>query len=414
MTPTDPMDLFAVWSCDAQGRCTHWQAATAGLLPPAHGLPLVQWLQQAGAEPAGAALGTLTAAFAARQPFQVEVPVLCADGSAQRLMLCGLPAGDGHQGFVLDVGARQAALESALRTAVQDRLLVTHSTDLIAHCDLQGRYVSISPSYGRLIGWTDAELVGRLVTDLLHPDDRAPAEAALAHLMGGGEIVEAVEVRKRHRDGHYVTVGTKASPVMDSAGQCLGAVLVSRDIRREKARIQNLETLARHDVLTGLPNRVWIEEHLQTLLAVHDDGAATALLFIDLNGFKAVNDRQGHAAGDELLRQVGRRLQQGMRPGDAVARLGGDEFVVVARCSDARAAARLAQRLLDSLEQPFCVQEQPVRIGASIGISLAGDDTHCTALLLRRADAAMYQAKACDRSAFRFFEADGGLHHQPM
>lgn len=406
-----PSNLFALWTADAQGPGLQLQATQPGVLPPPGEQGLARWLQRAQAGGDKALPAAVAAAMEAGRPFQVEVLLRCPDGATRCLMVAGLPlVGTGnsaqgrYHGFMLDVGAQRNAFEAALRTAAQDRLLVEHSTDLIAHCDQRGRYVSISPSYSRLIGWTDEEVVGRLVTELLHPDDRAAAEQALAHLFGGGVLPDAVEVRKRHRDGHYVTVGTKACAVTNDHGHCIGAVLVSRDITRDKARLKDLETLATRDLLTGLPNRAWIEEHIAHRLAQGDGQARTAVFFIDLNGFKAVNDSQGHAAGDVLLQQVGQRLQGGLRPGDAVARLGGDEFVVAAACGDATAAAGIAQRLLDSLQAPFCTPGGAVPIGAAIGISLSLAATDTTALLFERADLAMYQAKACGGSAFRFFE----------
>lgn len=140
------------------------------------------------------------------------------------------------------------------------------------------------------------------------------------------------------------------------------------------------------------------------MLARRDEQGYTTVMFIDLNGFKAVNDLMGHATGDALLQQVSKRLQRCMRPGDAVARLGGDEFVVAARCTDREAAASIALRINSSLQKPFTINNVEVRIGAAIGISFARSGTASAKMLFENADKAMYQAKARRDGTWQFFD----------
>ena len=403
--------LSAVWSTDAQGICTTSQENPAGLLPLLKGVSLCTWLKLAQAEDDAKIALQLAEALERVTPFHIEVPIHCLDGAIRHVIVSGLPdfhptASCAHyNGFIIDITGQRKALEDALRTAAEYRLLVENSTDLIAHCDPDGRYVSISPSYSEMIGWPAEEIIGKPVVDFLHPDDRTSATEALLHIFRGGVQPDVVEVRKRHRDGHYITLGTKACCVSDpSTRKSIGAVLVSRDITRDKEKILRLEKLATRDILTGLPNRAWIHAQVGNMLLETEDKAYTTLLFIDLNGFKAVNDSMGHAAGDALLQQVSRRLQQVMRPGDTVARLGGDEFVVAAKCSNRRSAAAIAQRLIDTLEVPFTVNAREVRIGAAIGISLARAGTASVKMLFEHADTAMYQAKARRDGAYQFFE----------
>ena len=142
------------------------------------------------------------------------------------------------------------------------------------------------------------------------------------------------------------------------------------------------------------------------MLAQDDDLTYTAVLFIDLNGFKAVNDSMGHASGDVLLKQVSERLQHCMCSGDSVARLGGDEFLVAAKCYSGEAASAIAQRILDSLKEPFIINDKDLRIGASIGISLAQFGAASAQMLFEQADIAMYQAKARRDGSYRFFEPE--------
>ncbi|SNY79383.1 diguanylate cyclase domain-containing protein [Pantoea sp. GL120224-02] len=139
------------------------------------------------------------------------------------------------------------------------------------------------------------------------------------------------------------------------------------------------------------------------MLSEGEDLTFTTVLFIDLNGFKPVNDTLGHAAGDVLLQQVSERLKHCMRPGDSVARLGGDEFLIAAKCLNREAASAIAQRLIDSLREPFVIHKMEVRIGASIGISLAGFGSVSVEQLFDHADKAMYQAKEKRTGSYQFY-----------
>lgn len=402
--------LSAVWSTDACGICIASQESPQGLLPALKGVTLSAWLKFAQADDDATIAQQLTAALEMLTPFNIEVPINCLDGTRRRVILSGLPecttsnSLNHFNGFILDVTGQRKALEDALRTATEYRLLIENSTDLIAHCDRDGRYVSISPSYSEMIGLSVDDIVGQRVVDFLHPDDRVSAGDALMHLFEGGVLPDVVEVRKRHRDGHYITLGTKACGVTDpSTGDNIGAVLVSRDITRDKEKMRRLEKLATRDTLTGLPNRAWVYDKVRGMLSEGEDLTFTTVLFIDLNGFKPVNDTLGHAAGDVLLQQVSERLKHCMRPGDSVARLGGDEFVIAAKCLNREAASLIAQRLIDSLQEPFVIHKMEVRIGASIGISLAGFESVSVDQLFDNADRAMYQAKAKRTGSYQFY-----------
>lgn len=411
MSTLSPPLLSTVWSTDELGICVASQQSPAGLMPAMEGLTLSAWLETIRADNDAKIALELATALEHSNPFHIEVPIRCMDGTTRRVIFSGMPdcrssaPGSQYRGFILDITGQRKALEDALRTAAEYRLLIENSTDLIAHCNTDGSYVSVSPSYSRMIGWPADEIVGRLVVEFLHPEDRAPAADALTHIFNGGVLPDVVEVRKRHRDGHYIMLGTKACGVIDPhTGNSIGAVLISRDITRDKEKLGQLVQLATRDTLTGLPNRAWITERVECMLAKGDAQAFTTVFFIDLNGFKAVNDSMGHAAGDALLQQVGERLQRCMRPGDSVARLGGDEFVVAATCADHEVASGIAQRLLSSLKVPFTIDGREVVIGAAIGISLARLGAASTKLLFENADTAMYQAKVQGEGSYRFFE----------
>lgn len=406
-------NLSALWSTDSKGICVASQETPEGLVPAIRGVTLGAWLGAVQVHDDATIARKLAVALEGAAPFEIELSIHCTDGTTRRVICSGLPqkqpntSSVQYNGFIIDITEQRKALEDALRVAAEYRLMVENTTDLIAHCDLDGRYVSISPSYSRMIGWSAEEMVGQRVVDFLHPDDREPANQALSLILDGGVLPDVVEVRKCHRDGSFITLGTKACCVKDPyTGQSIGAVLVSRDITRDKLKIRKLEKRASYDALTGLSNRASISGQIGALLSSQKESDCTAVLFIDLNGFKAVNDSMGHAAGDALLKEVGKRLKRCTRTGELIGRLGGDEFVVAAQCQDASSAAHIAQRLLDCLNAPFAINGTEVRISASIGISLAERGAVSAKQLFEKADIAMYRAKARRDGSYQFFEQD--------
>ena len=209
-------------------------------------------------------------------------------------------------------------------------------------------------------------------------------------------------------DGRLVQVTRQA--VKDG-----GYVATYEDITERRRSQEQLSHMARHDALTGLPNRVLFREHLERALPRVKRGDALALLLVDLDGFKAVNDTQGHPAGDELLRQVAGVLTRTVRESDVVARLGGDEFAVIQTGAPAaEEMAALAERLVAALREPFTVAGRAVEIGASIGIVPASAETLSADELLRSADVALYRAKATGRGRWCFFESgmDDEIHQR--
>lgn len=387
-----------------------------GVLPAMQGRRFADWLDCVRADDACVTGAGIAAAMRRQQAFRHEHRIRCGDRHVRWVVTTGIPrydaAGgfDGFDGAVIDTTAAVEERRQALRSGAEARIIVDNCRDLIAHCDADGNYVHVSRSYTDVIGWEAHEMVGRAVTGFLHPDDRERAAAALVRVFAGSELVDVVEVHKRHRDGRYICLGTTVRAVREHPeGRVVGAIIVSRDITREKEMVQRLEWLATHDALTGLPNRALFNRHLAAMVADADaDAGGDTVFFIDLNRFKAVNDTLGHAAGDHLLQQVSQRLQACMRPGDVVARLGGDEFVAAARCSGRDAAAAIARRLIASLEAPFHFDGMAMQVGASVGISMADRQPVDAQALFRNADQAMYRAKAAGESAFRFFDQPAG------
>jgi diguanylate cyclase (GGDEF)-like protein/PAS domain S-box-containing protein len=276
--------------------------------------------------------------------------------------------------------------------------------------DVAGQIAFANPEAERLLGWTQSELVGQNAHQLFHhhredgsdvPAVNCPIRLALR---SGGSYRSEREVFW-NRDGSPFPVEVNACTLMRDS-QPAGVVVAFQDIsdrRRAEARIHEL---AFHDTLTGLPNRRLLLDRLnQALAQAQHHGRCLALLYIDLDEFKRVNDTLGHAAGDELLRVIARRLESVVRMSDTVCRQGGDEFVVLLpELAAAEDAAEVAGKILVAVIDPVLIRGQSIVVSASLGIAIKPLDCNDDAdELMRKADKAMYYAKAAGRNAFRFF-----------
>ena len=251
-----------------------------------------------------------------------------------------------------------------------------------------------SPAVQRILGRRDDEGIGHSLTAGVHPDDRSMVDNRLADvaLSSGSEV--AVEFRARHADGSWRTLEAIAKNLLDDPS--VGGVVVNYwDITDRKALEEQLRHQAFHDVLTGLANRSLFLDRLGHALArAGRGGRPTAVLYLDLDDFKAVNDRLGHAEGDRLLVLAAERLRAATREEDTVARLGGDEFAIIVEETEPAEATKAAQRVLETLAAPFILGERQVIARASVGIAVQAKGDADADELLRRADIAMYAAKA--------------------
>ena len=245
-----------------------------------------------------------------------------------------------------------------------------------------------------MLGRRVEDVIGLSLAGVVHPDDPSPLEPGAS---------TACPWRAAHQDGTWVDVESSCTDMREdpSVG---GIVLVVRDVRERKAIEQQLHHAAFHDPLTGLPNRALFEDRVrQACVRARRSGAIVAVLFIDLDDFKTVNDSLGHAAGDDLLRQTAARMDDALRGSDTAARLGGDEFAILVEHLDHPAAVTLvAERVHAALEPAFTLGEDEVFVRASIGISL-GDAEQDDEELLRNADMAMYAAKAAGKGRHEVF-----------
>ena len=282
---------------------------------------------------------------------------------------------------------RLRLLESVVVTA-NDAVLITEAEPI----DLPGpRIIYVNDAFTRMTGYSAAEVLGRTPRLLQGPrSSRATLDRLRAALTRWESIT--VEMCNYRKDGTEFWVEFSIVPVTNARGWYTHWVSVQRDITTRK-QIDSLRHQAMHDALTELPNRVLLQDRLAQALAAAPDAAPLALLLLDLDRFKEINDTLGHHVGDQLLQRIGPRVLELLRSVDLMARLGGDEFAVLLPGAGEAAASALASKILAALDIPFTLEGQSLDVGVSIGIALAPAHGNDAATLLRRADVAMYIAK---------------------
>lgn len=305
-------------------------------------------------------------------------------------------------GTLQDITGRIEA-DLSLRQAAR---VFESTVDGVIITDPDERILAVNRAFSDITGYGEAEVLGetpRLLRSGHHDEQfyRDMWQALEEHGQWRGEIWN------RHKSGELYPEMLTISSVQDSVGRTTHYVGLFRDITQAKESERQLEYLAHHDPLTGLPNRALFQSRLeQSLGRSRRSGKPLALLFLDLDRFKVVNDTLGHSVGDLLLQQVGEALSSQVRPADTIARLGGDEFVIVLEeIADCEIATFFLERLLDLFREPFIIEAREFHITASIGISMHPHDGTTPDVLLRHADIAMYQAKAEGRNRFCFFDS---------
>ncbi len=301
--------------------------------------------------------------------------------------------GDGAAGRVIllrDITERKTTERDLVESEERYRRLVELSPDaIVVHS--QGSIEYINAAGTRAIGAADpGEVVGRAVMDFVHHDFKEAVEHRMKSIYNG-ERAKLAEAKFVRMDGGVIDVETTATPI--SNGGRPAAQLVFREITQRKALEEELARQAFHDALTGLPNRAYFMDLLEGKLSSGDSGEA-AILFLDLDGFKLINDSLGHECGDRLLTAAAGRVRSCVRPGDTVARIGGDEFtVLLGGSSGASEAVLVAERISASLKTPFSVEGHEVFVTTSIGIAAGRPSEYGASEMLRDADTAMYEAK---------------------
>ncbi|HNB83102.1 MAG TPA: EAL domain-containing protein [Pseudomonadales bacterium] len=308
----------------------------------------------------------------------------------------------------LDLSRVNAALQREVDKRIDSeqmfRALTENSPSMVTILDAHHQVRYLSPSTYRALGWSKPTQNTLSIQGIVHPEDLAlfMSQLNLARQQSG-TVHRFSNVRIHHRQGHWLDVEGYIVPMLDVPG-VQGIVVNYHDVSELKAAQADLTQLAFFDSLTRLPNRQLFRDRLeQTLQSCRRHHETAALLFIDLDRFKEVNDTLGHEAGDQLLQSVAQRLTAHVRREDSVARLGGDEFTILLHKADIKAAEKVAGNILDALRQPVSINGHAVTVGASIGIAMIPADGQESTELMRYADLAMYSIKEQNRNGYRFF-----------
>ena len=343
----------------------------------------------------------------------VHFEALIADHDLDVTYVPQVVAGEVLGFFVLghDVTRRKAA-ERALHEE-KERLHVTLDSigDAVVACDAGLRITLLNPVAEDMTGWREAEALGRPLDEVVRLIDltsEQPPLSPLAIAMQDNRIVAMqMNTALERRDGMRSPIEDSAAPIHDGEGRVVGGVMVFHDVSESRAMALKMSHQAQHDYLTDLPNRILMHDRLSQALATAGPDTSGAVLFIDLDHFKTINDSLGHQAGDLVLQEVARRLVRAVRPDDTVSRQGGDEFVVLlARLHDPRDAARVAENMMEAMQAPIEVAgHHKLHVGLSIGIALFPQDAVDTHSLMMQADTALYHAKHGGRGRYSYFAA---------
>ena len=315
--------------------------------------------------------------------------------------------------LALSMAERKRLMRRVRDSEMRYRILADYSHDVVVRMRADEQRLYVSPSAHEILGWEPSELL-QSGESLVHPDDRQIQQQTIAAVLASGQWTTAI-YRMRHKQGHYVWMEVAARPIPGEEKNATDIILTGRNIsvrvaaeQALQASRQELETQARLDGLTGLANRRQFDEQLAMALGRWKrHGSAVALMYMDIDYFKQVNDRFGHAAGDEVLRVFGQRLQACVRSGDLVARLGGDEFVVLIEdLSSTATAEAIAEKLIAAMGEGIAVEERVLHVTTSIGIAYSANPA-LSKVLTGAADAALYQAKEAGRNTYQLVMTGG-------
>ena len=302
--------------------------------------------------------------------------------------------------------ARQESERLLRESEERFRNTLEHAAVGIGVTSTDGRFIIVNPSMCKILGYTREELLQLTFFELTHPDDKAKTFEHAKKLLDGQINAYQLEKLYQHKNGHPVWVQVTVSLLRDSSGAPLNFIGQVEDITERKRSQEEIRQLAYYDVLTGLPNRRLLLDRLnQALAQAQRYQRSLAVMFLDLDRFKEINDTLGHDIGDALLQEVAKRLELCVRGGDTVSRQGGDEFVVIlSEISRQQDAAVVAEKILEELKSPIIIQGGKLNVTTSIGIVIYSVDSADDAKkLLKKSDVAMYLAKESGRNTFRFY-----------
>lgn len=305
---------------------------------------------------------------------------------------------------------RSAYAEALFVESERAQVTLNSIGDAVISTDVAGNITYLNRVAESMTGWSRQQASGRPLQEVLRLIDgdsretaRNPLAMAIRHNTAMGLSANCVLIR---RDGHESAIEDTAAPIHDRHGRVTGAVIVFRDVSVARAMSQRMSYMAQHDFLTELPNRMLLNDRLtQAVAAARRHRTFLAVLFVDVDHFKRINDSMGHTIGDQLLKSIARRLVTCVRTSDTVSRQGGDEFVIllseVARADD---AAVSADKILAALSAPHRIEHRDLRVTVSVGIAVCPDNGTDAETLLKNADSALLHAKAHGRNRRQFFE----------
>lgn len=343
--------------------------------------------------------------------FKVEYRLKNADGAYYWVMDRAAPRFDqdnqflGYVGTVFDIHELKLAQAALLESNGRFRAAIDAVEGIMWTNDAEGRMVGEQPGWSKLTGQTREEYEGYGWANVVHPDDAELTLDAWRHAVNTKSTF-VFEHRLRSSSGEWCLYAIRAIPVFNQDGSIREWVGVHTDITERRHNEARIRYLATHDVLTNLPNRTLLQERLNHILQLRES-RQHAILFMDLNRFKLINDSLGHDVGDQLLQQIGKRICRCVRTGDTVARLGGDEFVVLLENVESITnIIHAVDKILHSIALPMKLAGHELSVSASIGCSVYPKDSKDPDTLLKYADLAMYQAKKQGGNVYRFFDHD--------
>lgn len=422
MSDSSPLGIFV---SDAQGDCVYTNAAYQKI----SGLNFEQalgtsWSMAIHPEDRQRIVVEWRDAVRGQEPFQTEVRFLRPDWSVvwTRLHAAAMPDGLTSRGRVQtieDITERKAtelelqqAKEALFEEKERAQVTLNSIGDAVLTTDIAGNVTYLNLVAETMTGWSSYEAQGRPLAEVFsivdgksrqsvaNPAQRAIAENRIVEL-----AMDSVLIR---RDGFESAIEDSSAPIHNRNGRVTGAVIVFHDVSESRAMAKKMSHLAQHDFLTGLPNRLLLTERFSRAIGqAQRHHKQVALLFLDLDYFKNINDSLGHLIGDQLLQSIALRLGECIRTTDTVCRQGGDEFVILLEeIEQQQDAAQVAEKLLAALIVPHRIEGHELHITLSIGISLYPDDGTNTDTVMQNADTAMYYAKAKGRNNYKFFTAD--------
>src|SRR6202521_4478301 len=284
--------------------------------------------------------------------------------------------------------------------------------DAVLSTDILGNVTYLNVVAEKFTGWTSAEALGRPLGEVFHIVDgvtRKPCTNPMEFAIQKNKTVKltpnCILIR---RDGSETSIEDSAAPIHDRSGSITGAVIVFHDVTESRHMIEEMSHLAQHDILTDLPNRLLLKDRInQRLAAPHRNKTKVAVMFLDLDGFKGINDSLGHAVGDNVLQSVAKRLVGSVRSSDTVSRQGGDEFVVLlSEINQSSDAGITARKILTAVTASHRFEQCEMQLTASMGVSTYPEDGQDAEMLLKNADTAMYEGKKRGHNNVQFFNQD--------